>query len=102
VPQLLSNTQGNLRFQGTQLQLNNVTSNYGKIPLVATGIIDTKAGFKLAARVNMVSLANAQETLKVKLPVSIAGQVQASLQITGSIKEPILSGTVATIKTARI
>ncbi|MEH2239173.1 translocation/assembly module TamB domain-containing protein [Nostoc sp.] len=102
VPQLLSNTQGDLRFQGTELQLKNVTTNYGKIPLVATGIIDTKAGFKLAGRVNAVSLANAQETLKVKLPVPIAGQVQASLQITGSTKEPILSGTVATIQTARI
>ncbi|MDZ8258757.1 translocation/assembly module TamB domain-containing protein [Nostoc sp. ChiQUE01b] len=102
VPQLLSNSQGNLHFQGTELQLNNVTSNYGKIPLVAKGIVDTKAGLKLAARVNAVSLANAQETLKVKLPVPIAGQVQASLQITGSTKEPILSGSVATIQTARI
>ncbi|MEH2009705.1 translocation/assembly module TamB domain-containing protein [Nostoc sp.] len=102
VPQLLSNTQGNLHFQGTELQLNNVTTNYGKIPLVATGIIDSKAGFKLAGRVNAVSLANAQETLKVKLPVPIAGQVEASLQITGSTKAPILSGTVATIQTARI
>ena len=102
VPQLLSNSQGNLRFQGTELQLNNVNTNYGKIPLVATGIIDTQAGFKLAGRVNAVSLANAQETLKVKLPVPIAGQVQASLQITGSTKEPILSGSVATIQTARI
>ncbi|WP_414519050.1 translocation/assembly module TamB domain-containing protein [Nostoc sp. PCC 9305] len=102
VPQLLSNSQGNLHFQGTELQLNNVTSNYGKIPLVATGIVDTQAGLKLAARVNAVSLANAQETLKVKLPVPIAGQVQASLQITGSTKEPILSGSVATIQTARI
>ncbi|MBN3910279.1 MAG: translocation/assembly module TamB domain-containing protein [Nostoc sp. NMS1] len=102
VPQLLSNSQGNLRFQGTELQLNNVTTNYGKIPVVATGIIDTQAGFKLIGRVNAVSLANAQNTLKVKLPVPIAGQVQASLQMTGSTKEPILSGTVATIQTARI
>ncbi len=102
VPQLLSNSQGNLRFQGTELQLNNVTTNYGKIPVVAAGIIDTQAGLKLAGRVNAVSLANAQETLKVKLPVPIAGQVQASLQITGSTKEPILSGTVATLQTARI
>ncbi|MCC5656864.1 translocation/assembly module TamB [Nostoc sp. XA010] len=102
VPQLLSNSQGNLRFQGTELQLNNVTSNYGKIPVVATGIIDTQTGFKLAGRVNAVSLANAQETLKVKLPVPIAGQVKADLQITGSTKEPILSGTVTTIQTARI
>ncbi len=102
VPQVLSNSQGNLRFQGTQLLLDDVTSNYGKIPLVAKGIIDTQAGFNLAARVNTVSLANAQETLKVKLPVPIAGQVQADLQITGSTKEPILSGKVATIQTARI
>ncbi|MEH2075891.1 MAG: translocation/assembly module TamB domain-containing protein [Nostoc sp.] len=102
VPQLLSNSQGNLRFQGTELQLNNVTTNYGKIPVATTGIIDTQAGFKLAGRVNTVSLANAQDTLKVKLPVPIAGQVQADLLITGSTKEPILSGSVTTIKTARI
>jgi translocation and assembly module TamB len=102
VPQLLSNSQGNLRFQGTELELNDVTTNYGKIPVVATGIIDSQAGFKLAGRVNAVSLANAQETLKIKLPVPIAGQVQADLQITGSNKEPILSGSVATIKTAQI
>ncbi|MCC5604838.1 translocation/assembly module TamB domain-containing protein, partial [Nostoc favosum] len=102
VPQLLTNSQGNLRFQGTELQLDNVTTNYGKIPVVATGIIDTQAGFKLAGRVNAVSLANAQETLKVKLPLPIAGQVQADLQITGSTKEPIISGTVTTIQTARI
>ncbi|MBD2532830.1 translocation/assembly module TamB domain-containing protein [Nostoc flagelliforme FACHB-838] len=102
VPQLLTDSQGNLRFQGTELQLDNVTTNYGKIPVVATGIIDTQAGFKLAGRVNAVSLANAQETLKVKLPLPIAGQVQADLQITGSTKEPIISGTVTTIQTARI
>lgn len=102
VPQLLSNSQGNLRFQGTELQLNNVTTNYGKIPVVAAGIIDAQAGFKLTGRVNTVSLANAQDTLKVKLPVPIAGQVQADLQITGSTKEPIISGTVTTIQTARI
>ncbi|MCW5315496.1 hypothetical protein GTQ43_17280 [Nostoc sp. KVJ3] len=102
VPQLLSNSQGNLRFQGTELELKNVTTNYGKIPVVAAGIIDTQTGFKLAGRVNAVSLANAQETLKIKLPVPIAGQVKADIQITGSTKEPILSGTVATIQTARI
>ena len=102
VPQLLTNTQGNLRFQGTELQLDNITTNYGKIPVVAAGIIDTQAGIKLAGRVNAVSLANAQETLKVKLPVPIAGQVQADLQITGSTKAPILSGTVASIQTAQI
>ncbi|MBW4685155.1 MAG: translocation/assembly module TamB domain-containing protein [Komarekiella atlantica HA4396-MV6] len=102
VPQLFNNIQGNIRFRGTEVQLDNVATNYSKIPLVATGIIDSKAGFKLAGRVNAVSLANAQEALKVTLPVPVAGQVKADLQIVGPTTKPILSGKVATIKTARI
>ncbi|NDJ24595.1 DUF748 domain-containing protein [Nostoc sp. B(2019)] len=102
VPQLFNNIQGNIRFQGTEVQLDNVATNYGKIPVVATGIIDSKAGFKLAGRVNAVSLANAQEALKVTLPVPVAGQVKADLQMVGPTTKPILSGTVTTIKTARI
>ncbi|MBE9035484.1 translocation/assembly module TamB domain-containing protein, partial [aff. Roholtiella sp. LEGE 12411] len=102
VPKLFNNIQGNIRFQGTQVQLDNVATNYGKIPLVATGIIDSKAGFKLVGRVNAVSLANAQEALNVTLPMPVAGQVKADLQLVGATTKPILSGTVATIKPARI
>ncbi|MEA5504209.1 translocation/assembly module TamB domain-containing protein [Halotia wernerae UHCC 0503] len=102
LPQLLINSQGNLRFQGTEIQLDKATTSYGKIPLVATGIIDTQAGFKLAGRVNGVSVANAQETLKLKLPVPVTGQLKADLQLIGPTTKPILSGTVATIKPAQI
>lgn len=101
-PQAFINSQGNLRFQGTQVQLENIATSYGKIPLVATGIIDTQAGYNLAARINAVSIASAQETLKIKLPVPVAGQLQANLQVLGATTKPILSGTVATIKTARV
>ncbi|MBE9051276.1 translocation/assembly module TamB domain-containing protein [Nostocales cyanobacterium LEGE 11386] len=102
VPEAFINTQGPIRFQGTEVQLNNVASNYGKIPLVATGIIDTEAGFKLAGRVNAVSVANAQETLNITAPVPVNGQLQANLQMIGPITKPVISGSVATIKTAQI
>ncbi|MEA5575795.1 translocation/assembly module TamB domain-containing protein [Anabaena sp. UHCC 0451] len=102
VPQLLSNTQGNIKFQGLAIELDNLVSNYGKIPLVATGIIDRENGFKLAGRVNAVSVSNALETLKVKSPFPVSGVVKADLQMLGNIEEPILSGTVTNIKTAKI
>jgi translocation and assembly module TamB len=102
VPQLLTNTQGNLGFQGMEIKLENVASNYGKIPLVAQGIIDRKTGFKLAGRVNAVSVDTALETLKVKLPVPTTGVVKADLQIIGPIAKPTLLGTVASTKTAKI
>lgn len=102
VPQLLSNTQGNISFRGLEVQLDKVTTNYGKIPVVATGIIDRKAGFKLAGRVNSVSVANAAESLKVKLPLPASGDVKVDLQIVGALAQPVLSGTVATLKTTKI
>ncbi|MBD2346600.1 translocation/assembly module TamB domain-containing protein [Anabaena subtropica] len=101
-PQLLTNTTANVYFQGTEVKLENAVANYGSIPLVAAGIIDTKAGYKLTGRVNGVSVANAQKTLNINLPVPVTGQLQANLQVVGEPTKPILSGTVSTINTARI
>ncbi|MBE9199764.1 MULTISPECIES: translocation/assembly module TamB [unclassified Nodularia (in: cyanobacteria)] len=102
VPQAFLNTQGAIRFQGTEVQLDNIVGSYGKIPLVATGIIDPQTGYKLAGRVNGVSVANTLETLKIKAPVPVNGELQANLQMLGPITKPILSGTIGTIKTAQI
>ena len=102
LPQPFINTQGTLRFQGTQVRLENVSTSYGKIPAIANGVLDTGANFNLTARVNGVTLANARDTLKIELPVPVTGVVRADLRVTGPILKPIVSGTVATTKPARI
>ncbi|MBW4567781.1 MAG: translocation/assembly module TamB domain-containing protein [Tolypothrix carrinoi HA7290-LM1] len=102
VPQPFINSQGNLNFQGTQIKVDNVATSYGKIPVVANGIIDTKTGFKLTARSQPVSVANALETLKVKSPLAVTGEVKTDLQIGGGISQPFLSGTVVSTKPAKI
>ncbi|BAZ87680.1 translocation/assembly module TamB domain-containing protein [Dolichospermum compactum] len=102
LPQLLNNSQGNLSFDGLLIKLDHIVTNYGKIPLTASGIIDQQAGFNLKGRVNAVSLANAQTTLKVKLPFPVSGIAQADLQIVGRTSQPVLSGNVRTLKTAQI
>lgn len=102
VTQPLSNSQGNVKFQGLRTELDNVVSNYGEIPLAVTGLIDRENGFKLAGRVNAVSLSHALETLNVKSPFPVSGIVKADLQILGEISEPVLYGTVSNIKTAEV
>jgi translocation and assembly module TamB len=101
-PQTLNNTQGNISFQGLKINLDKVTTNYGQIPLVASGTIDRAAGFNLVGRINAVSLADAQSTLKIKLPVPVSGEVKADLQIGGALANPVLSGSVATTKVAKV
>ncbi len=102
LPQLLNNSQGHLGFDGLAIKLDQIVTNYGQIPLTVTGMIDQQAGFNLKGRVNAVSLAQAQTTLKVKLPVPVKGIAEADLQISGKINQPVLSGNVSTLKTAQI
>ncbi|GAB1545096.1 hypothetical protein NUACC21_77720 [Scytonema sp. NUACC21] len=102
MPQAFMKSVGNLQFNGSQIQLDNVATYYGKIPLIANGIIDTEAGFKLGARVNAVNVATARETLNIQLPFPTIGAVRADLQVIGSAEKPILLGSVATIRPAKI
>jgi translocation and assembly module TamB len=102
IPQLFINSQGNLSFDGLIIKLDNIVTSYGKIPVTASGTIDQQAGFNLKGRVNAVSLANAQTTLNVKFPFPVSGIAQVDLQLLGNIAQPVLSGTVSTLKTARI
>lgn len=102
IPELFNHSQGNLIFDGLVIKLDNIVTNYGQIPFTTSGTIDQQAGFNLKARVNAVSLANAQATLKVKLPFPVSGIAQADLQLMGATTKPVLSGNVRTLKTARI
>ncbi|MUH00518.1 hypothetical protein F7734_52915 [Scytonema sp. UIC 10036] len=102
MPQPFINSQGNLRFDGSRIHLDNVATRYGKVPLIASGFLDTEKGFNLAARVDAVSIALARETLNIQLPFPTLGEVKADLKVIGTTEKPILLGKVATIKPAKI
>ena len=102
IPQQFINTQGNLVFQGTQVKLDNVSTSFGKIPLLASGSLDTQKDLNLVARVPGVSLANVEDTLLVKVPIAATGIFGADLRVTGPITGPILSGSFANIKLVRV
>ncbi|MDJ0616009.1 MAG: translocation/assembly module TamB domain-containing protein [Calothrix sp. MO_192.B10] len=101
-PQSFNQARGNVSFQGREIKLENVATNYGKIPLVAKGIIDTQTGYQLVGKVKSVNLPQALATLQVKSPIPVTGKVKADVRVGGAIAQPIISGTVATIKPARV
>ncbi|GJD16422.1 hypothetical protein RIVM261_013780 [Rivularia sp. IAM M-261] len=102
LPRPFVNARGSLSFDKTEVKLENVIASYGKVPLLANGTIDRKTGYNLAARINEVSAANVQETLKLKLPVPVIASLNADLLVTGEIDSPVLSGQGNTTKTAKI
>ncbi|MDJ0677869.1 MAG: translocation/assembly module TamB domain-containing protein [Calothrix sp. MO_167.B42] len=101
-PQTFNQAKGNVSFKGMEMKLENVTANYGKIPLVANGIIDRRTGYQLVGKVKAVNLPQALNTLQVKSPIPVTGKVKGDVRVGGAMDKPIISGKVTTIKPARI
>jgi translocation and assembly module TamB len=99
IPQPFLNSNGLLQFNGLTVKLDQVASNYGRIPLRASGTIDPDRGYNLRAQTGAVEANTALKTLQVgALPFPVAGQVRATdLQVVGAIAQPVLTGQAVTV-----
>ncbi|QDL09678.1 hypothetical protein DP113_18750 [Brasilonema octagenarum UFV-E1] len=102
VPQKFINSNGKLTFQGQTITLENLSTNYGKVPTLVNGSLNTQTGFNISAQVKPVSAKNVLDSLKVNLPVPVAGEIQSNIQLQGSIQQPILSGTASNTKPIQV
>ena len=102
IPQKFTNTTGQLKFQGQAIALNNLSTRYDKIPVQINGSLNTLKGYNLTGQVEAVSANNLLDTLNVESPFPIAGKLEAEIQLTGAIRQPVLTGNVRTINTTRV
>ncbi|MEG4633162.1 translocation/assembly module TamB domain-containing protein [Microcoleus sp. AR_TQ3_B6] len=113
--QIVQNSSGQLRFQGTNLIVDSLAANYGLIPLKIAGTVATGTNFNLQQAslnlttnvppVTFASVVSAVETelgQKVVLPVAVAGEVKADAKLTGTVAMPVLTGAIASTKPATV
>lgn len=102
IPKPVTRANGSLQLAGTRIRLDPTTAFYGSVPALARGELDTQKGFNLAFTVKPVSLKNILETLAVTVPVSVAGEIQADLKLTGPIDSPVLSGVARSTRPGKV
>ncbi|MEH2393187.1 MAG: translocation/assembly module TamB domain-containing protein [Nostoc sp.] len=102
IPQQVSNFNGRFLFQGQTVALENLNTNFGKVPIQANGTINSQTGFNISAQIKPVSAKNILDTLKVNSSVPATGEIQANIQVLGSLQQPILSGTVSNTKPIQV
>ncbi|MDZ7964659.1 MAG: translocation/assembly module TamB domain-containing protein [Nostoc sp. DedSLP03] len=102
IPQPVSNFNGKFLFQGQTVTLDNLSTNFGKVPIVANGTINTKTGFNVSALIKPVSAKNILDTLKVNSSVPASGEIQAKIQVGGALEQPVVSGTVSNTKPIQV
>ncbi|MBN3898627.1 MAG: translocation/assembly module TamB domain-containing protein [Nostoc sp. NOS(2021)] len=102
IPQPISNFNGRFIFQGQTVALDNLSTNFGKVPILANGTINTQTGFNISAQIKPVSAKNILETLKVNSSVPASGEIQANIQVRGPLGQPVLSGTLSNTKPIQV
>jgi translocation and assembly module TamB len=102
IPQPISNFNGRFLFQGQTVSLDNLSTNIGKVPILANGTINSQTGFNVSAQIKPVSAKNILDTLNVNSSVPASGEIQANIQVLGALQKPVLSGTVSNTKPIQV
>jgi translocation and assembly module TamB len=102
VPELFTNTSGDLQLSPQDIKFSNVSTLYGQIPGQVTGSIDFVKGYELQAKTAVLPVQQLLKTLKIKSPILLAAQLQADLTLTGKLRQPIFAGKAKAIGAAQI
>jgi hypothetical protein len=94
--------ESNLIFKGRNAEIKNDRASLGNIVAQIAGKVNLDSGYDLDVEVLPLQLANLPQGIKTKIPVDLAGEVTANLQVTGAIKEPLINGTINNTETVRV
>ena len=95
-------TKGQLRFQGSQIRLEDFSGLFGSVPMVANGVVD-QGTLEITAQTASVEVNRAIEALKLNSPpVPVAGEIAAAIALTGANTQPKVDIDVATTKPSQV
>ena len=95
VPYGVSKSNGEVKFDGKRIILeksNALVAN--AIPVQTKGIIDLEKGINLTSKTAPTTLPTLIKTFKLNSPATLTGTVLTSINVTGSLDQPIVAGTV--------
>ena len=102
LPRPFAQTNGQLRFRGSQIRLEEVRGLFGSVPGVANGVVEPGT-LQITAQTPSVEVNRAIAALKLNdPPVPIAGEIQAAITVTGTSTQPKVDIDVVTTKPSQI
>ena len=102
--QSFSDSNGELLFDGSEITLDRVTSNFGEVVGKATGSIDIagKGNYQITADTLATDANKILEALDLESPVPIRGKVKSKVKLSGILDNPVANFAIATTTPVRI
>ena len=91
-----------LNFGGDKARVNETQASIGDITAQLAGTVNWQEGYDLTAKVLPFTISSLAKILPTELLVDATGEVTAQLQVTGDIKEPVITGKINNTETLKI
>ena len=91
-----------LNFGGRNADVRETQASLGNVTAQVAGRVNLDTGYDLNLNVLPFQLASLPSGIKQQLPVDVAGEVEAQVQLRGEIKDPQLTGNVNNTQTVVI
>ncbi len=99
LPRPFTKGNGQVKFSGNKIELENITGFLGAIPAAANGSLTipldpqnldrSETGYNIKATTKPITIMQLLNAFKLpKLPVAVSGKVQANLEVIGEIENP--------------
>lgn len=91
LPETLQNLQGDVRFQGREIEFEAVTASLGELTARAGGTLNFDEGYDLSGQVTPFRPEQLFELYEVALPVPTTGTFLANVTMTGPLQRPVIA-----------
>ena len=99
-----SGSEGKIRFEGTELKLDRVSTNFGSVAASASGSLDLGGvgDYQIDAEIKPVAAPKVIDALELDAPVPIKGRIGGDLAVRGTLENPVIKIDIATVSPSRI
>ena len=84
-----------LRFWGKKVEVQQTQARIATIAATVSGSVDLQQGYDLNLAILPCDLAQLPQTLAIKLPVPLTGEVKGDIQLRGDIEQPKITGKIS-------
>ncbi len=99
-----NNSDGKLRFAGSKIELDSVTTSFGQVEGNASGSLDlTELGdYQINAKIKPIKATEVFNALEIEPPVPIQGKIKGDVAVRGDLENPVVKFKIATTNRSRI
>ena len=99
-----SNSEGKLVFNGSEVELERITTDFGEVEGTAGGTLNLSGlgEYQINAQIEPVAVGKVIDALELDAPVAIEGEIGGDVAVRGNLENPLVKFDLATTSNSRI